>query len=157
MLIQFQEYLTFENIYIWGTLGVLPFWLMLTFIPNSIITKIFVNSIIIPLLLGAAYTFIIYILIISDGSLLEIFTLYSSLENLYTIFSTEGILLIFWLHFLALNIFLGSWISYDSLKLNIPRAFTIIVLILAYFTGPLGLILYWFIRVFHAKKLSLHD
>jgi len=157
MLIQFQEYLTFENIYIWSTLGILPFWLMLIFVPNSIITRIFVNSIVIPLFLGTAYAFIIYMIIISEESLLEIFTLYSSLENLYTIYSSEGILLIFWLHFLALNFFLGSWISNDSIKFNISRTFTIIILIIAYFTGPLGLILYWFVRVFRAKKLSLHN
>ena len=35
MLIQFEEYLTFENIYIYSSFGVLPFWLLLIIIPNS--------------------------------------------------------------------------------------------------------------------------
>ena len=35
MLIQFQNYLTFENIYLWTNFGILPFWLMLIIIPNS--------------------------------------------------------------------------------------------------------------------------
>ena len=35
MLIQFQNYLTLENIYLWTNFGVLPFWLMLIIIPNS--------------------------------------------------------------------------------------------------------------------------
>ena len=60
MLIQFQDYLTFENIYIWLTFGVLPFWLMLIIIPNSRITQIFVNSIISPLILSAAAAYVIY-------------------------------------------------------------------------------------------------
>ena len=55
MLIQFRDYLTFDLIYLWTTLGVLPFWLMLIFIPNSKITQIFVNSVILPLILAAAY------------------------------------------------------------------------------------------------------
>ncbi|SVE25311.1 uncharacterized protein METZ01_LOCUS478165, partial [marine metagenome] len=29
MLIQLQEYLTFENIYVWTSFGILPFWIML--------------------------------------------------------------------------------------------------------------------------------
>ena len=28
---------------------------------------------------------------------------------------------------------------------------------LVYFTGPLGLVLYWIIRVFYAKRLGFHD
>ena len=35
MLTQFQDYLTFENIYIFSSFGVMPLWLMLIFIPNS--------------------------------------------------------------------------------------------------------------------------
>ena len=40
MIFQFQEYLTFENIYLWSNLGVLPVWLMLIAIPGSRITQI---------------------------------------------------------------------------------------------------------------------
>ena len=35
MLIQFQEYLTFENIYVYSNFAVLPFWFLLILIPNS--------------------------------------------------------------------------------------------------------------------------
>jgi len=52
---------------------------------------------------------------------------------------------------------MGSWISRDSVKYNIPRGVVFFPLILVYFTGPLGLVLYWVIRVFYAKKLGFHD
>ena len=42
-------------------------------------------------------------------------------------------------------------------KYNMPRGLTSIPLILIYFTGPLGLVLYWMIRIFYAKKLRFHD
>ena len=157
MLIQFQDYLTFENIYLWTNLGVLPFWLMLILIPNSKFTKFFVNSIILPLILSTLYVYIIYQILLLDETMFNLFKLYLSLDNLYTIFATESFLLIFWLHFLALNLFLGSWISRDGVKYNISRTVASIPLILVYFTGPLGLVLYWLIRVFYAKRLSLHD
>ena len=157
MLIQFQEYLTFENIYLWANFGILPFWFMLILIPNAKITRIFVNSIILPLVLATTYVYVIYQAILLDESILDIFKLYLSLDNLYTVFATENFLLIFWIHFLALNLFLGSWVSRDAAKYSISRSLASIPLIIIYFTGPLGLVLYWLIRVFYAKKIGLHD
>jgi len=157
MLIEFQSYLTFENIYLWTNLGVLPFWFLLFLAPNSRTTKIFVNSIILPLFLGTVYAYIIYQAILTNESFFDIFNLYISLDNLYTVFSTESFLLAFWIHFLALNLFLGSWVSRDAVKYNISKKLVIVPLILIYFIGPLGLVLYWFFRIFFAKKISLHD
>ena len=157
MLIQFQSYLTFETIYLWSNFGVLPFWLMLIFIPNSRIAQIFINSVMLPLILTVAYVYIIYQTILLEEPIADIFKLYLSLDDLYTIFATENFLLLFWLHFLALNLFLGSWVARDGAKYNMPRAPIIISLILIYFTGPVGLVLYWLIRIFYAKKLGFHD
>ena len=157
MLIQFQEYLTFENIYMFASLGVLPFWIMLIIIPGSKVTQFFINSIIIPLILSTAYIYIVYQTILLDEPIVDIFKLYLSLDNLYTVFATESFLLIFWLHFLTLNLFLGSWISRDAIKYNMSRSLVSVPLILVYFTGPVGLVLYWIIRVVYAKRLSFHD
>ena len=157
MLSQYQHYLTFENIYLWTNIGILPFWLMLIIIPNSKFTQFFVNSIIIPLILSAAYVYIIYQTILLDEPVFDVFKLYLGLDNLYTLFATESFLLVFWLHFLTLNLFLGSWVSRDGVKHNMPRSLVSFPLILIYFTGPLGLVLYWIIRIFYAKKLGFHD
>ena len=157
MLSEYQQYLTIENIYLWANLGVLPFWVMLIALPNSKFTSFFVNSVILPLILSATYAYIVYQAILSDESIFGAFQLYLSIENLYTLFANESFLLIFWLHFLALNLFVGSWISRDGLKYNIPRGVVFFPLILVYFIGPIGLVLYWIIRVFYAKKLGFHD
>ena len=157
MLIQFQDYLTLENIYLWTNFGVLPFWFLLVMIPNSKITQLFVNSIILPLILAITYVYVFYLAILLDEPIFDVLKLYLSLDNLYTIFATENFLLAFWIHFLALNLFLGSWVSRDGIKYNIPRKLVAIPLITVYFTGPLGLVLYWMFSVFYAKKLGLHD
>ena len=157
MLSQFQVYLTFENIFLWSSFGVLPFWLMLILIPNSKITQILINSIILPLILGSAYCYLIYQAFILDESFSDLFKIYLSLDNLYAVFAVENFLLVFWLHFAALNLFLGSWISRDGIKYNMSRSLIFVPLVLVYFAGPLGLVLYWIIRVFYAKRLSLHD
>ena len=157
MLIQSQDYLTFENIYLWINFGVLPFWLMLIIIPNSKVTQILINSIILPLILSVAYVYVFYQAILLDEPLFGIFKLYLSLDDLYTVFATENFLLIFWIHFLALNLFLGSWVSRDAVKYNMTRGLVFVPLVLIYLTGPLGLVLYWIFRIFYAKRLGFHD
>ena len=157
MLIQFVDYFTFNNIYLWTNFGLLPFWLMLIIIPNSKVTRIFINSVILPLISSAAYVYVIHQSVLLDEPIFDIFKLYLSLDNLYTVFATESFLLVFWLHFLTLNLFLGSWVSRDGVKHNISRSLVFFPLILIYFTGPLGLVLYWLIRIFYAKKLGFHD
>ena len=150
------EFLTYENIYLLANWGVLPFWLLLIFLPNELITKIFVQSIIAPLLLGVAYGFVAYEIFL-DGDILGSFELYYGLDALYSMFSNESFLLIFWLHFLAISLFVGSWIARDSQKYLIPKFFVAISLLITYFTGPVGLLVYWFIRIFFSKKISFND
>ena len=157
MPIQLIDFLTFENIYLWTNFGILPFWLMLIIIPNSKVTQILINSVILPLILSITYVYVIYQTILLDEPIFDIFKLYLSLDNLYTVFATESFLLVFWLHFLTLNLFLGSWVSRDGVKHNMSRGLVSFPLILIYFTGPLGLVLYWIIRIFYAKKLGFHD
>ena len=157
MLMQFEDYLTFENIYLWTNLGILPFWIMLIFIPNSKVTQIFVNSIVLPLILSSTYVYVFYQAILLEEPIFDIFKLYLSLDNLYTVFATENFLLIFWIHFVAINLFLGSWVAKDGIKYNISRSFLFVSLIFIYFTGPAGLFFYWFVRVFFAKRLGFHD
>ena len=48
-------------------------------------------------------------------------------------------------------------VSRDSIKYNITRGLVLIPLITIYFIGPFGLVLYWFIRIFYAKRLGFHD
>jgi len=157
MISHFEIYLTFENIYLWANYGVLPFWLMLIFIPNHRATEIFVNSIIIPLILSSAYVYLIYKAALLDISFFDIFNIYLGLDELYEVFASESFLLIFWLHFLAFNIFIGIWLVKDAIKHGISRNITFVPLVLVYFSGPVGLVLYWLIRIFYAKKIKLHD
>ena len=148
MINNIQTYLTYENIYLIANWGVLPFWLMLIIIPNYGITRVLVHSIVLPLLLATIYL---------EGNIFDIFDLYFGLNNLYSIYSEESFLLIFWLHFLSISLFIGAWITRDSIKYFVPKIVTIFSLILTYFTGPVGLIFYWFFRIFFAKKIGFND
>ena len=148
--------LTYENIYLVANWGVIPFWLLLVFFPSHQITNFFAQSIVTPLLLAVGYSYLSY-LIYLEGNIFDGFELYSGLNGLYALFSNEALLLIFWLHFLSISLFAGSWIVRDSRKYFIPKVITIPSLILTYFSGPIGLVFYWFMRIFFAKKISFND
>jgi hypothetical protein len=156
MINNLLDILTYENIYLIANWGVIPFWLLLIILPNHGVTNFFVQSIIAPLLLASAYGFVAYDIFL-EGNILDSFELYRGLEDLYSMFSSEAFLLVFWLHFLSISLFVGAWISRDSQRYMVPRFFVIISLILTYFTGPAGLLIYWFIRIFFAKKINFND
>ena len=156
MINNLLDILNYENIYLIANWGVIPFWLLLIMLPNHGVTNFFAQSIIAPLLLAFAYGLVVFDIFL-EGNIFDSFELYGGLEDLYSMFSSEAFLLIFWLHFLAISLFLGSWITRDSQRYMIPRFFLTISLILTYFTGPVGLLIYWFIRIFFAKKINFND
>ena len=156
MINDLLDILNYQNIYLIANWGVIPFWLLLIIVPNHGLSNFFVQSIIVPLLLAIAYGFVAYNIFL-DGNILDSFELYNGLDGLYSMFANEAFLLVFWIHFLAISLFLGAWISRDSQKYMVPRFFVIISLIFTYFTGPVGLLIYWFIRIFFAKKISFND
>lgn len=145
-----------ETIYLIANWGVIPFWLLLIIVPNHGLTNFFVQSIIAPLLLGIAYSYLSYSLYLGNN-LFDGFELYSGLDGLYSMFANETLLLIFWLHFLSISLFAGAWVVRDARRYFIPKIVTIPSLILTYFTGPIGLIFYWLIRILFAKKISFND
>ena len=145
-----------ENIYLIANWGIIPFWFMLIFFPNNGLTSFFVQSIVVPLILGVAYVYLSYNLYL-ENDIFDGFELYKGLDGLYSMFANEYLLLIFWLHFLAISLFAGAWIARDARKYFIPKIITIPSLVLTYFTGPVGLVIYWFFRIFFAKKISFDD
>ena len=156
MLNNLLPLLNFENIYLIANWGVIPFWVLLIMLPNHNITNFFAQSIIPSFLLAVGYTYLSYSIYL-EGNIFDGFELYKGLNGLYSMFANEALLLIFWLHFLAISLFAGAWIVRDSKKYFIPKIIIIPSLIITYFAGPVGLVIYWFLRIFFAKKISFND
>ena len=157
MLEQIFTYFTIDIIYIWLNIGVIPFWLMLIFFPTSKICNIFVSSIFPIIIFSAIYLYLVYFFFLSDYDFLGNFVLYSSLDSLKDLFSNDGFLILFWIHFLAISLFIGSWIARDANRHMVPRIFSSISIIITYFSGPIGLIFYWIFRIFYSKKINFDE
>ena len=157
MLEQISNYFTIEMVYLWLNIGVIPFWLMLIFFPNSKLGNIFVSSVFPIFILAAVYIYILYNFLLIDYNFLNNFNLYLGINELKDLFSNHEFLIIFWIHFLAINLFCGSWMVNDSYKFNISKFLILVPLLVTYFIGPLGILIYWIIRIFFSKRISLYE
>ena len=150
-------YFTIETLYMWINLGVLPFWFILIVFPQSHLSRIFATSIIPFFILSGVYIFILYKSYLTGYDFDGNFTLYLGLNELSRLFEDHLYIMIFWTHFIAINLFIGGWIVKDSQKFSINKVLLALPLILTYLIGPLGLFLYWIIRIFYAKRISLYE
>ena len=157
MIEQIYAYFTIEILYFWVNLGVLPFWLTLIFFPSSNINKFFVTSILPILLLSGAYIFALYKSYLNTYDFISNFELYLSISNLSNLFSNNLFLILFWIHFVSINLFIGGWMVRDSQKLLINKILVAFPLIITYLIGPLGVFIYWLIRIFYAKSINLYE
>ena len=157
MIEQIYTYFTIETLYLWINLGVLPFWFILIVFPQSHLNRIFVTSIFPFFILSAVYVFILYKSYLIGYDFDGNFTLYLGLNELSRLFEDHLYLMIFWTHFIAINLFTGGWIVKDSQKFSINKVLLSLPLIITYLIGPIGLFLYWVIRIFYAKRISLYE
>jgi len=157
MIEQIYTYFTIETLYMWINLGVLPFWFILIIFPQSNLSRIFVTSIFPFFILSGVYIFILYKSYLTGYDFDGNFVLYLGLNELSRLFEDHLYIMIFWTHFVAINLFIGGWIVKDSQKFLINKFLLAIPLIVTYLVGPLGLFLYWVIRIFYAKRISLYE
>ena len=58
---------------------------------------------------------------------------------------------------LSINLFVGNWIANDGKTYMVSKFLIILSLIVTYFTGPVGLVLYWLVRIFYSKKINYYE
>ena len=157
MLEQIYTYFAIDILFMWVNIGVLPFWIVLIFFPQSHICRFFVTSIFPFFLLSGAYIFILYKSYLSSYDLGMSFNLYLGLNELSRLLEDNFYVMILWIHFIAINLFLGGWIVKDAQKFLINKILLAIPLMATYLIGPVGLFIYWIIRIFYAKRMNLYD
>ena len=157
MIEQIYTYFSIETLYMWINLGVLPFWFILIVFPQSHLSRIFVTSIFPFFILSGVYIFILYKSYLIGYDFDGNFSLYLGLSELSRLFEDHLYIMVFWTHFIAINLFIGGWIVKDSQKFSINKVLMAVPLIVTYLIGPIGLLLYWIIRIFYAKRISLYE
>ena len=157
MIEQISEFFTIEMIYMWLNIGVIPFWLILIIFPQTKVCGLFVTSIFPSFILACVYLYLLYIFFNTGYAFENNFILYLGFYDLAELFESNEFLILFWTHFLAINLFCGAWIVKDSQRFYMSKFLIFFPLIITYFVGPLGLFIYWVIRIFFAKRITLFD
>jgi hypothetical protein len=125
-------------------------WLLLLLSPYLKPARQIAQKGLVPVLLGLAYLYLIVVYFgQADGG-------FSSLEEVKRLFSNDHAVLAGWVHYLAFDLWVGSWELEDSKKYGIPFWAVIPCLFLTFMLGPIGLLAYLALRGILAKKLD-HD
>jgi hypothetical protein len=106
----------------------------------------------IPFARGAA-------LILAVAYLTQLFTItvptggdFFTLAGVSTLFTAPGNVMLGWTHYLAFDLFIGSWEVEDSKVRGIPHWLVIPCLGLTFMFGPIGLLAYFIIRTLWRQK-----
>jgi hypothetical protein len=78
---------------------------------------------------------------------------FGSLADVATLFGTPGLLLAGWVHYLAFDLFIGSWEVRDASRHGVPHLLVVPCLIMTFLLGPIGLLAYLLLRSWRARSL----
>jgi Domain of unknown function (DUF4281) len=71
---------------------------------------------------------------------------FGSIAQVQQLFAVPGLLAAGWIHYLAFDLFVGTWIAERSAALRIPHAFVLPLLVLTFLFGPAGLVGFLLVR-----------
>lgn len=126
-------------------------WLLIAILPRWKYTRIVVLSGAIPLLLSVAYLALVILFFgQAEGG-------FDSLANVMKLFTHEWAVLAGWIHYLAFDLFVGSWEVRDSQRRGISHFLVIPCLFLTFLFGPIGFLLYTAIKLFMPRKGGEYD
>lgn len=141
-----------ETIFSICNMAVLPGWALLLFLPRWKWTLALISAGLIPFLLGLVYIGIF----LSQGFGSEPGGGFGSVEAVSILFSNPYLLTAGWIHYLAFDLFVGSWEVRDSQNKGIAHWFVVPCLLLTFLLGPAGLALYLIIRTLITRDTTLY-
>lgn len=144
----------FERFFSAVNMLVLPGWLLLVFLPRWRYSAGFVASCLVPALLAICYLglFLAYFRSHEAG-----FSAFNSLAGVKSLFQTDALLLAGWIHYLAFDLFVGSWEVRDARRLGIHHLLVVPCLGLTFMLGPVGWLLYFVLRLIVRGRWTIDD
>ncbi|MCQ2004666.1 ABA4-like family protein [Rhizobium sp. NRK18] len=115
-------------------------WLALVLLPRWPALIAFLRYAVIGILaLAYATLILVYFFRIQGGG-------FGSIAEVRTLFSSDAILLAGWIHYLAFDLFIGTWIALEADKHGTNRILQAPILIATFLFGPLGLLIFYVTR-----------
>ncbi len=124
-------------------------WLILAVAGRKRWASYLTTGVILPLLLAVAY------LVLLVGHWGESKGGFGTLTDVAILFSNHWILLAGWIHYLCFDLFIGSWEVRDAAARGISHWLVIPCLFFTFMFGPVGLLLYFGLRLAMRKTISI--
>ncbi|TAK15346.1 MAG: DUF4281 domain-containing protein [Acidobacteria bacterium] len=134
------------QIFTYSNILVMPAWALLVFAPGWKWTRI-IAAYLTPALLAIAWIYITVDRFTPVGGG------FGSLDQVAEMLSDPWFIVAGWQHALILDLFVGAWEARDAQRLGIPHGFVIPCLVLTFLAGPIGLIVYFLVRVAVVRRL----
>ena len=128
--------------------GILVFWLLLIVAPRWKGTQFAVHSMLIPVVLGLTY---IWLIVTGFMGGMPEGASFSSLPGVMAFFTSPAAATAGWVHYLVFDLFIGAWEVRDSGRRGISHWAVIPCLILTLVFGPIGLLAYLTLRLVLGK------
>jgi len=143
-----------ETLFSAASLVVLPGWLLLVFLPGWRWTTALITSILLPGVLAVMYLglMIAYFNAAPGG-----FSAFNSLAGVKGLFQIDGLLLAGWIHYLAFDLFIGSWEVRDSRRIGVPHLLVVPCLLGTFMLGPIGLLAYLVLRFVVRRQWTIDE
>jgi len=124
--------MTWENWFTAANSIALAGWLALILMPRHALLLSLLRYIL-PGLLATAYTLLVlvYVFHVEGGG-------FNSLAEVKALLGTEPTLLAGWVHYLAFDLFVGTWIAERADLLGVSRLLQAPILVLTFLFGPIG-------------------
>ena len=117
-------------------------WAALALLPGQKLVVEVIARLVIPALIGLVY---ITVMVTHMGDSPEGGG-FGSLAEVKTLFTVDALILGGWVHYLAFDLFVGSWEVSDARKNGVNHLLVLPCLALTLMAGPAGLVLYLIIR-----------
>ena len=141
--------MTFDMIFSAASIVALSGWAGLVLLPGRRIVADTITALAIPALLAVAYSGIVAAFFAgAQGG-------FSSIGAVRQLFQSDALLLAGWLHYLAFDLFVGSWEVRTARAEGIPHLLVLPCLALTFLFGPMGLLAFLIVRAARAPRGAL--
>lgn len=136
-----------DALFVGSSFVALTIWILLAVAPAA--TRRHAVVPVFALLVSVAYALLLVVALGEDtgGG-------FGSLGELRALFASDAALLAGWLHYLAFDLLVGSWMTLDAERARIPRGVLVPALLLTFFAGPLGFGVYLLARLALRRGLA---
>ena len=127
-------------------------WLCLFFSPIRLAALIY-GARLVALALAAAYTLAFF----ASASAASVLVRDYSLAGVGSFFADPTLRLVGWVHYLAFDLWVGSWEAEEAHRIGLPYSLLLPSLVLTFLVGPVGLLAFMLVRAARLRMPTTAD